>query len=127
MKRLKLLLASAAFMICLMPVASVAAATDVFQGACGVAGADSSTACQQTGADPLTGPDGIITRVTSLISFIGGAAALIMLLIAGLMFIVADGDSSKVASARSTAIYALVGLAVMGAAQGIVVFVLSRV
>ena len=128
MKRLKILFASFAVACCLMPVLSVTAATDVFKGACESAGGQSSTACTtKTTSNPLTGPNGTITRATRLISYITGVAAIIMITVGGLMYILSDGDASKISSARTTILYALIGLVIVATAQGIVVFVLSRI
>ena len=127
MKRLKLLLLSIVATFVLVPAVPALAATDVFKGACETSGGQSSTACQtKTTANPLTGPNGVITKVTKIISFITGVAAVIMLLVAGLMFVLSDGDPGKIASARQSLIYAVVGLAIVTVAQGIVVFVLNR-
>jgi hypothetical protein len=127
MKRLKLLLASLALAFVLVPAVPAVAATDVFKGACETSGGQSSTACQtKTTDNPLTGPNGTITKVTKLMGFIAGVAAIIMLIVSGLMYVISDGDSVKINSARTSLIYALIGLAVVGVAQGIVTFVLNR-
>jgi hypothetical protein len=127
MKRLKFLLLSLAAVLMLVPAVQALAAEDVFKGACQAPGAQNSTACQtKTTANPLTGPNGLITKVTKIISFIAGVAAVIMLLVSGFMFVLSDGDSGKIASARTSLIYAVVGLVIVVTAQGIVVFVLNR-
>jgi uncharacterized membrane protein YuzA (DUF378 family) len=54
-----------------------------------------------------------------------GMAAVIMIIVAGLKFVTANGDSSRVASARNTLIYALIGIAIAALAQVLVHFVLS--
>lgn len=63
----------------------------------------------------------------NILSLVAGIAAVIMIIISGLKFITAQGDASGVASARTSLIYALVGLVVAALAQVIVHFVLSRV
>jgi type IV secretion system pilin len=63
----------------------------------------------------------------NILSFVAGVVAIIMIIISGLKFITAQGDSSGVASARSSLIYALVGLVVAALAQFIVHFVLAKV
>ncbi|HSD56462.1 MAG TPA: hypothetical protein VLA92_04925 [Candidatus Saccharimonadales bacterium] len=125
MKRLKLILASLLFALALLPAMPAHAATDVFEGACKSKGSDSSAACQQTGGNPLTGPNGTLTKVTKLIGFIAGAAAVILMLVAGIMYVTSDGDSGKVQSAKNTMIYAAVGLVVIGVSQGIIILVLN--
>lgn len=62
-----------------------------------------------------------------LVSIIVGIIAVVMVIIGGLRFIVADGDSGKVTTARNTIMYALIGLILVASAQVIVKFVLTRV
>ena len=62
----------------------------------------------------------------NLISLIVGVAAIIMIILAGLKFITSGGDTTKVASAKNSVIYALVGLVVVAFAQLIVHFIISK-
>lgn len=128
MRRVKLFLATlgAGVLFGLVSAAPALAATDFFEEACKTPGSGQSTACQQTGADPLTGPNGVLTSTTKIISYLTGAVAIIMIVIAGFMYITSDGDSGKVASARQTMVYALIGVVITIAAQGIVVFILNN-
>jgi hypothetical protein len=50
-----------------------------------------------------------------------------MIVIGGLLYVIAAGDSTKTARARNTIIYALVGLIIVALAQVIVHFVLSNI
>lgn len=68
-----------------------------------------------------------IAAAINILSLVAGVAAVIMLIIGGFRFITSSGDASNVASARSTIIYALVGLVVVALAQFIVHFVLAKV
>lgn len=127
MKRIKLLFLSLVLACSLLPALPAMAAENVFEDACKTPGGQNSSACQaNTTSNPLTGPDGVITRVTSIVSFLAGAAAIIMLIVAGFMFVTSAGDAGKVASARQTALYAVVGIVIVVVAQGIVVFILNR-
>ena len=56
-----------------------------------------------------------------------GAIALIIILIAALQFITSSGDPQEADKARSTLIYAAVGLILALSAEVIVTFVLNRV
>lgn len=69
----------------------------------------------------------IITIIISVVSYLSGAAAIIALIVSGLKFILANGDSNAITSARNGVVYALIGLAVLILSQGIVVFVLDKV
>lgn len=73
--------------------------------------------------------DDKVTNTTStaikLISYLAGVVAVIMILVSGFKFMTSAGDAGKTASARSTLIYAMIGLAIAALAQFIVQFVLS--
>lgn len=72
-------------------------------------------------------PNSVVRAVVSILSWIVGVASVVMIIISGLRMIIANGDSSKIASARNGIIYALVGLVVAVSAQAFVHLVLSRV
>jgi FtsH-binding integral membrane protein len=55
------------------------------------------------------------------------AAAVLIIVIAALNFVTANSDPQKVAKARSTIIYALVGLVIAVSAEAIVTFALGNV
>lgn len=66
-----------------------------------------------------------INGVVNILSFILGVAAIIMILVSAFKYITSNGDSNKIAGAKSTLIYALVGLAVAALAQVFVNFVMG--
>lgn len=65
----------------------------------------------------------IINVVVNLISLVVGIVAVIMIMVAGFKYITSAGDSSKISSAKSTIIYAVIGLVIVAFAQFIVKFV----
>lgn len=69
----------------------------------------------------------LIRAVINILTMIVGIAAVIMILVGGFRFITSGGDSGKVASARQTVIYALVGLAIVALAQVITRYILTKV
>ncbi|MGH7239924.1 MAG: pilin [Candidatus Saccharimonadales bacterium] len=71
--------------------------------------------------------NGLITNIVDILSVIVGIVAVIMIIISGLKFITSGGESSAVASAKKTIIYALVGLIIVGLAQIIVHFVVGHI
>lgn len=89
--------------------------------------AASSPVCQANGSDQLTGSKGMIRKITGLVAIVAGIAAIIMIIVGGIGYITSSGDSSKAASARNTIIYAAVGLVVIGLAQAIISFIVSKV
>ena len=64
--------------------------------------------------------------MSSVLLFIVGAVAVIMLIIGGLKYIVSGGDASKVQSAKNTILYALVGIIVAILAYAAVNFVIGN-
>lgn len=69
----------------------------------------------------------VLGAVINLLTTIVGVAAVIMIIISGLRFITSGGDSSKVASAKSALIYAIIGVVVVVLAQTIVHFVIVKI
>lgn len=63
--------------------------------------------------------------ITELFSWAVGVVAIIMVVIAGFQYMASGGDSNKVGSAKTTLIYALIGVAVAAVAQLLVATVLK--
>lgn len=109
--------------------ATASAAEDPFSEACNQPGASSSQVCQNTargGGDPITGEQGIITSITNIVALLAGVAAVVIIIIAGLQYILANGDSTKLTNARNAIIYAAIGLIFIVVARGVIIFVLNR-
>lgn len=68
----------------------------------------------------------VVAAVINILSVVVGVVAVIMIIIGGFKYITSAGDSSKVSSAKSTIMYALIGLVIVALAQFIVRFVLNR-
>jgi hypothetical protein len=82
----------------------------------------------QSGTDnSLTGPDGIVSKAANILSVLIGIASFIVIILSGLQFILGVGDPARIASARESLIYALVGIGVALMAQVIVKFVLTKI
>ena len=118
-----------------VPTSVHAAVNDPFQTVCSDSGNAGSTVCQEqnktqgqtTTSNSLYGPKGIVTITANLLSILIGIIAVVMVMIAGLKFITSQGDSGNIASARNTALYAVIGLIVVALAQSIVIFVLAKI
>lgn len=78
--------------------------------------------CNNGGTDITHLASGIVT----ILSIIVGIAAVIMIIVAGFKYVTSSGDSSNISSAKTTLIYALVGLGVAALAQFMVHFVINR-
>lgn len=68
----------------------------------------------------------IIKAVISILSLIVGLAAVIMIIVSGLKYVTSGGDSNSISSAKSTIVYAIVGLIIAALAQVIVRYVLFK-
>jgi hypothetical protein len=75
-------------------------------------------------ADKSSSLNKIIGNAINILSVIVGIVAVVMIMVGGFKFITSGGDASNVASARSTILYAVIGLAVAATAQILVHFVL---
>jgi multisubunit Na+/H+ antiporter MnhB subunit len=71
--------------------------------------------------------DNTVSTFLSFAFAIGAGIALIVIILAGIQFILSQGDPAKSAKARNAIIYAAIGLALCALAFSIVRFVLTRV
>jgi hypothetical protein len=104
---------------------SLFAQVDPLEKACS-GNAASSSVCQPTTDNPIFGPDGVLTGAISIVSIIVGVAAVIMIIVSGLRFVLGGSNPETVASAKNSIIFAFVGLVVALSAQLIVIFVLRN-
>ena len=72
------------------------------------------------------GVQNLITTGLDLLSLLAGIIAVVMVIFGGFKFMTSQGDSSKLASARSTIIFAIVGVIIVVLSQTIVFFVLRE-
>jgi len=88
-------------------------------------GNENSVYCQNKdkGKDQV---NGIIKTIVEVLLTAVGAISIIMIVIGGILFALSSGDAQKAAKARSTVLYAVVGLAVSLFASAIVNFVFNR-
>ncbi len=128
LKRLSLMFATLALLLFALPAVSAFAvqATDVFEGVCQSSTAQTSSTCQPGNSDPIAGPNGIITKVARILAWVTGIVAVFMVMAGGFMYITSGGDSNKIATAKNMIIYAAIGIVVVGLAQIIVAFIISR-
>jgi hypothetical protein len=76
--------------------------------------------------DNEPGVENVVETGLNILTFVAGFIAVIMVIIAGVRFITSQGDSGKVAGARSAVIYALIGIVIVALAQSIVFFILRQ-
>jgi TRAP-type C4-dicarboxylate transport system permease small subunit len=114
MKRLIKQLGMAAFLGASYATSAFAANADITAG---------SNAAQATGAPANLGVQ--IGKITNVLLYVIGAVAVIVLIIGGFRYVTSQGNSSNVAAAKDTILYAIVGLVVAILAYAIVNFVVK--
>lgn len=72
------------------------------------------------GAPCIDSFTGVISAITTFISNIIGAVAVLVFLIAGILFVISGGSPEKISQARRMAIYAAIGVAIALAGKGLV-------
>lgn len=107
----------------LQPVANAACDT----GTIGSDPLNGGTGCAQPAntTSDLFGTGGIFTKITNVLLFIIGAISVIMLIIGGIRYVISGGDSSAVAAAKNTILYAVIGIVVALLAYALVNFVIG--
>lgn len=98
-----------------------------FDKVCEASGNAGSVCTQNTDANPITGSGGIFTKAINLITFLTGAASIIIIILGGIKYVASTGDPGKVSSAKDTILYAVIGLVVSVSARGIILFIVNRV
>jgi hypothetical protein len=79
-----------------------------------------------SGSGSATTANNFVATLINIFSVVVGVIAVIMIILAGAKFISSGGDTSKIASAKTSIIYAIVGLVIVVGAQAIVRFVLNN-
>ena len=109
MKRFKLLIATFAVAIvgafALAPATTVGA-LDPLADVCGNGG--SSTICDNKNENA----ESLIGTVVNVLLFLVGSLAVIMIMVSGIFYVISGGDAGKVAKAKNTLLYSVVGLVV---------------
>lgn len=109
----------------LVPAASAVTSFGVCEGV-----AAKTDTCRDVAAQQRNGSNPVIKNlkiVLDLLSFIAGAAAVIILIVNGLRLILSNGDAQGVSSARSGLIYVVIGIVIVLFAQTIVIFLLDNI
>lgn len=73
----------------------------------------------------LFGTTGVFTTISNVLLFIVGAISVLMIIIGGLRYVVSGGNSTNVAAAKNTVLYAIVGLIIAILAYSIINFVIG--
>ncbi len=104
-------------------------AWSAFSGVCNNPASNSAAVCKDSSStsDPVSGPNGVVIKITNIIATVAGVAATIILILAGLRYIQSSGNTDDVAGARRTIIYATVGLVVIVLARTLIVLVVAGI
>jgi hypothetical protein len=68
----------------------------------------------------------LLEKIINIFTVVVGVIAVVMIIVGGLRYITSGGEASKVGGAKTTIIYALIGLVVVALAQVVVHFVLNQ-
>ena len=85
---------------------------------------DGAGACTDQNSGTL---NNVLKVVVNILSAVAGVVAVIMIIIAGYKYITSNGEAGQIASAKTTLVYAIVGILIVAFSQIIVQFVLDRV
>lgn len=67
-----------------------------------------------------------IAQIINVLLFVIGAIAVIMIILGGIRYVLSNGDSAQIASAKNTVLYSVIGLVVALLAYAIVNFVVAQ-
>ncbi len=86
---------------------------------------DGATSTNEYGIPEMSDKD-LLRNGLNLLYYIGGIAAVIVIIIAGIMYVVSMGDSSRIARSKNMILYSVIGLGILLAAFAITNFVIER-
>ncbi|MFO0781971.1 MAG: pilin [Candidatus Saccharimonadales bacterium] len=97
---------------------------NIADGAGATTGSGQPLDCDKEASDEGIGK--IAKNIVNIFSYVVGAISVIMIIYGGFRYITSGGSSEGVGAAKSTLIYAIIGLVIVALAQLIVQFVLSQ-
>lgn len=112
-----------ALLISLFVMSPVFAASTVSkEAACEGIGLSGASCGRPNSTNPVIS---LVGATVNVLSVVVGIAAVVMIIVSGFKYITSGGDANKVSSAKSTLIYAVVGIVIVVLSQFIVRFVLG--
>lgn len=100
------------------------------QGICSNTKAAQSSICKDNAAQQKSSDTNpvasLIGKISTIVAIVAGIAAVIMIIISGFKFVTSAGDAQKVAGARNTLVWSVVGLIVVVLAAVIISFIMSK-
>ena len=89
-------------------------------------GANGASGNNQDASKAANNIDSTVASIINIMSAAVGIISVIMIIMAGVKFVTSSGNQERVAGARRTIVYAVIGLVVVALAQIIVRFVLDK-
>jgi hypothetical protein len=111
---------SSLFVLATLPTSFVLA-QDAGDAVCDTLGQASGNSCE-TVDESGASIQNVIEGGLNLLSYVAGIATVIMVIIAGVKYLTSQGDSNSVANAKSTLLYALIGIIIVLLSQTIIFF-----
>lgn len=119
----------------LLAASQPAHAFDLLGGVdCSKAGSSAVCTDRSKTGNPISGTNGLILNIANIIAFIGGAAAIIVIIVGAIKFVTAGSDTSKggrvdtdVESARRAIASALIGLVIIALGRVLIGFLLNNI
>lgn len=75
---------------------------------------------------PTIGADSLFTNILNTTYFLAGTIAVIVIIVAGIMYTTSSGDTGRITKAKNLLTYSIVGLVVVVSAFAITNFVVGR-
>lgn len=102
------------------------AAFSLFDKACDGNGAAAVCKDSQNAGNPIYGSGGVISVVVDILSLVVGIAAVIVIIVAGIQYMLSTGDPTKTNNSKNAILYAVAGLVIAVFARFIVTFIVGK-
>ena len=122
MKIIKKLQISLLSLLAIIGIATVTATPSYAIDLWGACSGQTDAVCNASGKDKVTP---IFQNILSLLLYLIGAIAVIMIVIGGIKYATSNGDSNAIQSAKNTILYSVIGLVVAILGQAIILFVVK--
>lgn len=102
--------------------------TPSYAATCSTPAACAQIGVDKTNPDPTGTPtiEEVVQTIVNVLLFIIGAVSVVMIILGGIRYTISQGDSTAVANAKNTILYAVIGLVVAILAFAIVNFVIAQ-
>lgn len=91
----------------------------------GIGAVNKGNGCVTTKGNPTI--NSLIDDIIDILSAVVAVISVIMVMWGGFRYVTSGGDSGKITAAKSTIVFALIGLAIAALAQTLVKFVLQKI